>query len=159
MTFVFMMQEAETGEPKTDLETWRHMKEKKLDLTEPQPSRPKYYGTAETDLADYCKVVQHFHPEVDDPIREATDENSVILAGHGLRHGRAKLLYKKVRPDRSFTRIKASLTPSDLSVIPPLRSGSTSIDVSFCHLYPVSDICSCMAMLLIFTIFCIVVRF
>lgn len=46
--------EADTGEPKTELETWQKMKQKKLDLEKPQPSLPEYYGRAKEDLDAYC---------------------------------------------------------------------------------------------------------
>ena len=50
------MQEAASGEQLTDMSTWKKMKQKKLDLSEPQLSLPKYYGTAEKDLDTYCKT-------------------------------------------------------------------------------------------------------
>ena len=126
------MQEADSGAPKTELETWKKMKQKKLDFTKPQPSLPKYYGTAKEDLDAYCEVVKTLHPCVDDPIREETDDTSVVLAGHGFQHGRTRVLPMKVRPTSSFTRLKATV-PVDRSLIPPRRttSGTTSTDVSF----------------------------
>jgi hypothetical protein len=60
-------------------------------------------------------MVQSRHPEVDDPRRAETDEESLVLSGHGLQHGRLKVLYTKVKHSltTSFTRLKAVLTPDN----------------------------------------------
>jgi len=57
-------------------------------------------------------MVQSRHPEVDDPRRAETDEESLVLSGHGLQHGRLKVLNSKVKHSltTSFTRLKAVLT-------------------------------------------------
>ena len=100
-----MMQEAQTEEPSTHLETWQKMKQKKPDLSQPQPSIPMYYGRAETDLSNYCTTFQGYHPEVDNPLREEVDENAIVLSGRGRPHGRNRLLEKVVKPTSSYTRL------------------------------------------------------
>ena len=60
-------------------------------------------------MRNYCQTVQAFYPEVDDPLQEETDETSLDLSGHGLQHGRLRVLHKNVNPTLSFTRIKATL--------------------------------------------------
>ena len=126
------MQEAKTGEPKTDLQTWREMKMKKPDLSEPRPSLPVYYGNTEEDLRNYCATFKGYHPEVDDPLSEEVDENAVVLSGHGRKHARYRVLEKVVSPTSSFTRLRATL-PDDSRLIPrrPQPRRSTSTDVSF----------------------------
>ena len=79
ITFLFTMQGADTGEPKTDLEVWQKTKEKNPDLEKPQPQRPEYFGSSQEDLQAYCKTVKAFHPEVDDPLSEEVDERSVYI--------------------------------------------------------------------------------
>ena len=136
---------------------WKHMKVKKPNLTKPQPQLPEYYGSSEEDLRNYCQTFQAFHPEVEDPLEEETDETSLVLSGHGLQHGRLRVLHKKVKPTSSFMRIKATL-PADGPPIPPPRQPrqSTSTDVSSSYFHPLSDIRSCMDKLTRFIIFEIV---
>ena len=134
----FPMQEAVSGEQHTDMLTWKKMKQKKLDLNEPQPSLPKYYGRAESDLNAYCKTFQELYPEVDDPLQQETDETAVILSGHGLEHGRPCVLSSVLRPARTFTQIKATL-PAGTTIPPPRPSRrSTDTDVSLSHFHPLS---------------------
>ena len=137
----------------TELLAWQHMRRKKPDLSKPQPSLPEYYGTAESDLSDYCNMVQTLHPEVDDPIRVETDDNSLVLAGHGRQHGRQRILEKVRRPTATLTRLKATL-PAGSPPIPPRRQPrpSTHGDVRFCYIHPLSVIHSCMAKLTTFII-------
>ena len=65
----FPMQEAVSGEQHTDMLTWKKIKQKKLDLNEPQPSLPKYYGTAEKDLDAYCKTFTELNRRWMTPLR------------------------------------------------------------------------------------------
>ena len=86
------------------------MKQNTIDLSQPQPSLPEYFGTSAEDLSLYCETMKGFHPEVDDPIQEETDETSVIVAGHGKQHGRLRILNSVLRPTTSLTRIRATIT-------------------------------------------------
>ena len=117
-----------------------------------------YYGKAKEDLDNYCGTFQRLHPEVDNnPMREEVDENTVVLSGHGRKHGRNRVLEKVVSPASSFTRLRATL-PADTPLIPrrPKPRPSASTDVSFSHFHPLFDIRSCMAKLTRFLIFEIV---
>ena len=147
----FPMQEAASGEQLSDMSTWKKMKQKKLDLSEPQPSLPKYYGTAETDLDAYCTTFSELYPEVDDPLEQETDETALILSGHGMEHGRPRVLSAVVRPGRTLTQVKATIPAG--TTIPPPRQPRQSRDVSLSHYHPLSDIPSCMANLTRFIIF------
>lgn len=150
-TFLFAMQvaEAQPGEVIHDLTVYNKMRMKKPDLSEPQPSLPVYFGTAQEDIQGYCDTVKSRHPEVDDPINAETDEESLVLSGHGLKHGRLKVLNTKVKHTltTSFTRLKASLSKDSRPIPPrhqPRRSTST-YDVSFPPFHHISDFRSCMA--------------
>ena len=141
------LQEADIGEPVSDMQAWERMKMKKIDLSEPQPSLPEYFGSSQEDLLSYCSTVQGFHPEVDDPIHAETDEESLVLSSHGLQHGRLKILNKKVKPTltTSFTRLRAT-HPADGHPIPPRSQPRRSrYDVSFPHFHHLYDFRSCMA--------------
>lgn len=143
------MQEAQSapGEVVHDATAYYHMRLRKPDLSEPQPSRPVFFGTAEEDITSYCTMVQARHPHVDDPLNMETDEESLLLSGHGLEHGRLKCLNKKVKPTltTSFTRLKAT-HPADAPPIPPRRQPRRhGEDVSFPHFHPLYDFRFCMA--------------
>jgi hypothetical protein len=88
------------------------MRKKKPDASAPPDSLPEYYGNAGEHIEDYCRMVQSRHLEVDDPRRAETDEESLVLSGHGLQHGHLKVLNTKVKHTltTSFTRLKAVLT-------------------------------------------------
>ena len=116
------------------------MKIKKLDLSQPQPSLPEYFGSSQEDLLSYCSTVQAFYPEVDDPIHEETDETSLILSGHGRQHGRLRILEKVAKPTTSLTRIKATLTANDPPVLPPRQPSRARLDVSFSQFHSLSHI-------------------
>ena len=149
ITFLFAMQEAEAlpGEHIHDVMVYEKMRMKKPNLSEPQPSLPMYFGTAQEDIQNYCDMVKSRHPEVDDPKNVETDEESLVLSGHGLQHGRLKVLNKKVKHTltTSFTRLKASLTGDSLPIPPRRQPRRSTYDVSFPHFHPLSEFRSCMA--------------
>jgi len=124
------------------------MDKKARDLSLPQPQLPMYYGHAGENIENYCETVQKRHPHVERPMLEETDEESLLLSGGGLPHGRLPCLNAKVKPTltTSYTRLKASL-PSDSTLIPPRRQTRASTfrdpmaDVSFPHSHPPSNFC------------------
>ena len=128
------MQEKKLGRPVTESYAWQHMKLKTPDLSEPQPSLPEYFGEAGEKLDKYCTVFKGFHPEVDDPLEEETDEVAVMVAGHGMEHGRTKILSSVICPTRSLTQIKSTLTADHPPIAPPSqphRDVSLFINVLF----------------------------
>ena len=131
------MQEGVLGEPLSEMAGWQKMKLKAPDLSQPQPSLPEYFGTAEEDSRLYCEAFMGLHPEVDDPIQEETDEVALMVSGRGLEHGRPRCLSGVFRPQRTLTQIKATL-PAGGPRIPPSRRARH--DVSFPHFHPLSDI-------------------
>ena len=152
------MQDAERGEVSTHLQSWQKMKEKKRDLTKPQPQFPEYYGKADKALDSYSTTFQSFHPEVEDPLSQEVDGRAIVLSGHGRPHGRNRLLDRVVRPDMTLTQAKATL-PVGSTLIPPRPEPrrSTSTDVSFLLIFILfSSIRSCMDKLMRFIIFKIV---
>ena len=62
-------------------------------------------------------VTMHFQ-EVDDPLEQETDETALILSGHGMQHGRPRVLCAVVRPERTLTQVKATL-PAGTTIPPP----------------------------------------
>jgi hypothetical protein len=122
------VQEAELGEPLTEVGGWQKMKLKQPDLSQPQPSLPEYYGFAEEELDKYCSVFKGLHPEVDDPIEQETDLTAIMVAGSGAEHGRTKLLSGVIKPQRTLTQIRSTLTTGDPPVAPPRHRRT---DVSF----------------------------
>ena len=143
------MADAEPGEEITEMYAYDQFRLKARDLSLPQPQIPVYYGNAEEHIGNYCTMMKEMHPEVDFPLFEETDDEVVLLSGHGLEHGRTKCLNTVVRPrlTTSFTRLKSTLT-EDSHPIPPRSQprGSTSTsDVSFPHSHPFSNFCYCMA--------------
>jgi hypothetical protein len=122
------VQEAELGEPLTEVGGWQKMKLKQPDLSQPQPSLPEYYGFAEEELDKYCSVFKGLHPEVDDPIEQETDLTAIMVAGSGSEHGRTKLLSGVIKPQRTLTQIRSTLTAGDPPVAPPQHRRT---DVSF----------------------------
>ena len=66
----------------------------------------------------YCKTFQELYSEVDDPLQEETDETAAILSGHGLEHGRLRVLSAVLRPARTFMQIKATV-PAGTTILPP----------------------------------------
>ncbi|XP_071683443.1 uncharacterized protein [Lolium perenne] len=123
-TFPFAMQRAALGpeEEMSDLEIYNKMRLKKPDLSQPQPSLPEYFGTYAEDVENYCEMVRHRHPEVDDPMSAEVDEESLVLSSGGLPHGRLAMLNKAVKHTltTTFTRLKAGLT-KDSPPLPPRR--------------------------------------
>jgi hypothetical protein len=120
------------------------MRMKKADPRLPQPQEPEYYGHGKNNIDNYCETVKERHPHVIDPMREETDEESLLLSGGGLPHGRLPCLNQKVKPTltTSYTRLKAS-HPKDSPHIPPPRQTrrATGRDtVSFPHSHPLFGI-------------------
>jgi hypothetical protein len=149
-TFPFAMQRAALGpeEEMSDLEIYNKMRLKKPDLSQPQPSLPEYFGTYAEDVENYCAMVRHRHPEVDDPMSAEVDEESLVLSSGGLPHGRLAMLNKAVKHTltTTFTRLKAGLT-KDSPPLPPRRHArqQPAYDVSFPHFHPLSDFRSYIA--------------
>lgn len=134
------MQETHLERPCSDYEVWEMMKQKKPDMSQPQPSLPEFYGTAKEDGANYLEAFTGFHPEVEDPRAAETDERAVVVAGRGREHGRFKILDRVIprTPALSLTRIKATLTADD-PAIPPRRPSRANDDVSFSHFHHISE--------------------
>ena len=134
------MQEADIGEPVSDMQAWERMKMKKIDLSEPQPSFPEYYGTDEEDIDRYVESFKGLNPEVDRPLEHDTDERAMVLAGHGWEHGRLPCLSAVIprTPELGLTRIKATLTADDPPVLPPRQPSRARPDVSFSQFYSLS---------------------
>ncbi|KAK1645388.1 hypothetical protein QYE76_063193 [Lolium multiflorum] len=103
-------EEAELGEPLTEVGGWQKMKLKQPDLSQPQPSLPEYFGYAEEELEKYCSAFKGLHPEVDDPIEQETDLTAIMVAGRSAEHGRTKLLCGVIKPQRTLTQIRSTLT-------------------------------------------------
>jgi len=135
------LQEADLGEPLTDMQTWERMKMKKPNFSEPQPSQPDYFGTAKEGLKAYVESFKGINPEVDNPLRHDTDERAVVLAGNGWEHGRSLCLSAVMprTPALSLTRVKATLTADDPPVL-PRRPSRARPDVSFSQFHSLSDI-------------------
>jgi len=121
------------------------MKEKKQDLSQPQPQLAQYYGNTVVDLERYSTTLQALRPEVDDPESQEVDERARVLSGHGRPHGRDRLLHNVIEPAMSFTQAKGNL-PDGSPIVPPRLAprGSTSTNVSLSHFHPLTDIRSCM---------------
>jgi hypothetical protein len=100
------------GEKIHDVMVYDKIRRKKPDASVPQDSHLMYFGNTGEDIEDYCRMVQSCHLEVDDPRRAETDEESLVLSGHGLQHGRLKVLNTKIKHTltTSFTHLKAVLT-------------------------------------------------
>ena len=128
------------------------MNKQARDLSLPQPQLPMYYGDAGKKMDKYYETYRERHPHVDFPMYEETDEESLLLSGGGLPHGRLPCLNAKVKHTltTSYTRLKASL-PKDNTLIPPRRQTRASTsrdpmdDVSFPHSHPPSNFCYYMA--------------
>jgi hypothetical protein len=123
------------------------MRRKKPVASAPPDAAPQYYGNAGEHIEDYYQMVQSHHPEVDDPRRAETDEESLVLSGHGLQHGHLKVLNTKVKHSltTSFTRLKAVLTPDSAPIPPRDQPRRPKYDVSFPHFHPLCDFRSDMA--------------
>jgi hypothetical protein len=91
------------------------MKLKSPDLSEPQPSLPEYFGDAGEKLDKYYTVFKGFHPEVDDPLEEETDEVAVMVAGHDMDIGHTTVIC----PTRTLMQIKSTLTVDHPPIAPP----------------------------------------
>jgi len=136
------MQVAQAGEGEViyDALVYEKMRMMKPDLREPQPSLPMYFGDAQEHIKNYCDMVQARHPEVEDPLNAETDEESLLLSGHGLEHGRTKFLNAAVKHTltTTFTRLKAGLTSDSPPIPPRRRPRRPTYDVSFRHFHPLS---------------------
>lgn len=144
---VMQVAEAPPGEEIYDVTVYDMMRRKKPVASAPPDAAPQYYGNAGEQIEDYCQMVQSRHPEVDDPRRAETDPESLVLSGHGLQHGRLKVLNTKVKHSltTSFTRLKAVLTPDSAPIPPRDQPRRPRYDVSFPHFHPLCDFRSCMA--------------
>jgi len=135
------LQEADLGEPLTDIQTWEKMRMKKPDFSEPQPSQPEYFGNAKEGLQAYVETFKGINPEVDDPFEHDIDGRAVVLAGNGWEHGRPLILSAVLTrtPELGLSRVKATLTTDDPPV-QPRRTSRTRADVSFSQSHSLSDI-------------------
>ena len=127
------MQETDLGEPLTDMQVWEKMKMKKVDLSEPQPSLPQFFGSAKEHIATYVKTFQGINPEVENPLRVPTDPRAVVMAGHGWEHGCSCCL-NAILPrtaELGLTRVKATLTADDPPIQPSRRSSRARLNVSY----------------------------
>ena len=88
-------------------------------------------------------MVKARHPEVEDPLNVENDEESLILSGRGLKHGRLNFMNAAAKHTLSttYTRLKAVNT-SDSPIPPRRQPRRPTYDVSFHHL---SYFRSCMA--------------
>ncbi|KAK1627445.1 hypothetical protein QYE76_001760 [Lolium multiflorum] len=120
-------------EEMSDLEIYNKMRLKKPDLSQPQPSLPEYFGTYAEDVENYCEMVRHRHPEVDDPMSAEVDEESLVLSSGGLPHGRLAMLNKAVKHTltTTFTRLKAGLTKDSPPLPPRRRARQPAYDPDF----------------------------
>nr|XP_051177134.1 uncharacterized protein LOC127291851 [Lolium perenne] len=120
-------------EEMSDLEIYNKMRLKKPDLSQPQPSLPEYFGTYAEDVENYCEMVRHRHPEVDDPMSAEVDEESLVLSSGGLSHGRLAMLNKAVKHTltTTFTRLKAGLTKDSPPLPPRRRARQPAYDPDF----------------------------
>jgi hypothetical protein len=139
--------DAPPGEEIHDVMVYDMMRRKRPDASTPSDSLPEYYGNAGEHIEDYYRMVQSRHPEVDDPRRAETDEESLDLSGHGLQHGRLKVLNTNVKHSltTSFTHLKAVLTPDSAPIPSRDQPRRPKHDVSFPHFHSLCDFCSCMA--------------
>ena len=135
------LQEADLGEPLTDMQTWERMKMKKPNFSEPQPSQPDYFGTAKEGLKAYVETFKGINPEVDNPLEHDIDERAVVLAGNGWEHGRPLMLSAVLTrtSELGLSRVKATLTADDPPVL-PRRPSRARPDVSFSQFHSLSDI-------------------
>jgi hypothetical protein len=139
--------EAPLGEEIHDVMVYDMMRRKKPDASAPMDLLPEYYGNAGEQIEDHCRMVQSRHPEVDDPRRAETDEESLVLSGHGLQHGRLKVLNTKVKHTltMSFTCLKAVLIADSAPISPRDQPCRPKYDVSFPYFHPLCDFHSYMA--------------
>ena len=135
ITFLFVMQvaKAKPGEVITEMIAYDKYRSKRKDPKLTEPQLPEYYGNAGEHIGDYITEMKEKYPHLDFPLEEETDDDVVLLSGHGLEHGRTKCLNPVIRPrlTTSFTRLKSTRS-SDSPPIPPRRQSRTSThDVSF----------------------------
>ena len=126
--------DAAPGEEITEMYAYDQFRLKARDLSLPQPQLPVYYGNAEEHIGNYCTMMKEKYPEVDFPLEQETDDDVVLLAGHGLAHGRTKCLNPVIRPrlTTSFTRLKSTRSADSPPLPPRDRQRRTSThDVSF----------------------------
>jgi hypothetical protein len=90
----------------TDMEVWLAMRRVAPDLSEPQPSLPRYYYTTEEDYSSYSKTLQGFNPKVDEPMSVEVHENSLIVSERGRQHGRYRILNEVIQPSMTLTCVK-----------------------------------------------------
>ena len=143
ISFVMQVSELKEGEVIHDPLIYEKMRMKRPDLKKPQPNWPEYYGNAQEGIQDYCDMVKARHPVVDDPLDVEADEESLILSGRGLKHGRLNFMNAVAKHTLSmnYTRLKAVNT-SDNPIPPHRQPRRPTYDVSFHHL---SYFRSCMA--------------
>src|SRR3954466_4504954 len=117
------------------------MRIKKIDLSQPQPQLPDYFGTAQEDGAAYLEAMIGFNPELEDPRTAEPDERALVVSGGGLQHGRLKGMDKMIPPPLplSPTPVKATLGADDPAPPPRRRPSQPGYDVSFSHFHPFFD--------------------
>ena len=136
ITFLFVMQvaNAKPGEVITEMMAYDLYRSKKKDPKKKDPQPTVYYGNAGAHIQDYITEMKEKYPEVDFPLEQETDDDVVLLAGHGLAHGRTKCLNPVIRPrlTTSFTRLKSTRSADSPPLPPRDRQRRTSThDVSF----------------------------
>ncbi|KAM0855632.1 hypothetical protein ACQ4PT_049640 [Festuca glaucescens] len=122
--------EAQPGKEILDVQVYDKMRMKKPNLSKPQPSLPEYFGTY---AEEYCMMVKHRNPEVDDPMSAEIDEESLVLSSGGLRHGCLKMLNTKVKHTltTTFMRLKAGLTKDSPPITPHRQPRRSTYDPDF----------------------------
>ena len=127
------MQEVVCKRPVGKMEAWEMMKQPRPDPTEPQPSLPVYFNSADEKKERYIAESRKLHPEVEDPMSEPIDERAMMLAGGGTPHGRGLCASGSFKPKKNYTQIKAIL-PSSISST--ARTRQPRRDVSLPHFHP-----------------------
>jgi hypothetical protein len=122
---------AKPGEVITEMQAYDLYRSKKKDPKKKDPQPTEYYGNAGVHIQDYITEFKEKYPEVDYPLEQETDDDVVLLAGHGLAHGRTKCLNPVVRPrlTTSFTRLKSTRS-ADSPPLPPRDRRRCTNDVS-----------------------------
>nr|XP_051208449.1 uncharacterized protein LOC127325672 [Lolium perenne] len=108
-----------SGEPLTEVGGWQEDEAEAARSEQASALAAEYFGYAEEELEKYRSVFKGLHPEVDDPIEQETDLTAIMVAGSGAEHGRTKLLSGVIKPQRTLTQIRSTLTTGDPPVAPP----------------------------------------